>query len=72
MSREEKKAATKFVIAEKFFGLLIAVIGALTTYYTYTSLEELSRITGAFGNIFALIGISLTALGLILIFAKTD
>ena len=72
MSKEREKASTKFVIAEKFFGILIVLIGVLTTYYTYTSLGELSKYMGAFGNMFTLIGIGFILLGVILILAKTD
>ena len=72
MSKEREKSTTKFVIAEKFFGILILLIGALTTYYTYTSLGELSKYTGIFGNIFTVIGIGFILLGIVLILAKTD
>jgi len=72
MSKEKEKSTTKFVIAEKFFGLLITVVGVLITYQTYTSLGELSKYMGAFENVFVLIGVSLIFLGGVLILAKTD
>jgi hypothetical protein len=51
-------------LAEKFFGFLLLVIGALMIYYTATT--DLGQVTWIFG----LISIVLLALGLFLIFAK--
>ena len=36
-------------IAEKFFGLILLVVGALATYYTFTSAQALDVHTGFFG-----------------------
>jgi membrane-bound ClpP family serine protease len=36
-------------LAEKFFGLLLTIIGALLLYFTLTSIEALSAYTGLFG-----------------------
>ena len=36
-------------LAEKFFGLLLAIIGALFLYFTVTSTEALGVFTGLFG-----------------------
>jgi len=54
--------------AEKFFGLLLLIIGALATYYTFTSTQALGGVTGLFG----FLSIVLLLLGLALIFAKTE
>ena len=54
--------------AEKFFGLLLLIIGALATYYTFTSTQTLGGFTGLFG----FLSIVLLLLGLALIFAKTE
>lgn len=35
--------------AEKFFGLLLAIIGALFLFFTVTSLDTLSAFSGFFG-----------------------
>ena len=36
-------------LAEKFFGLLLIIIGALLLYFTLTSTEALKAFTGLFG-----------------------
>jgi hypothetical protein len=55
-------------LAEKFFGLLLLIIGGLTTYYTLTSSSDLGAFTGLFG----FLSILLAALGIFLIIAKTE
>ena len=55
-------------LAEKFFGLIIAIIGALATYFTFTSTSALGDFTGFFG----FLSIILLALGIFLIIAKTE
>ena len=54
--------------AEKFFGFIIIVIGALATYYTFTSTQALGDFTGFFG----FLSIFLLAVGVFLIIAKTE
>jgi hypothetical protein len=56
------------VVAEKFFGLILIVIGALSTYYTFTSTQALRDYTGFFG----FLSIIILALGIILIIAKVE
>jgi len=56
------------VVAEKFFGLILIVIGALTTYYTVTSTQALRDYTGFFG----FLSVIVLALGVILIIAKIE
>jgi len=55
-------------IAEKFFGLILVIVGALATYYTFASPQTLSGYTGFFG----FLSIVLLALGVFLIIAKTE
>jgi hypothetical protein len=55
-------------LAEKFFGFIIIVIGALVTYYTFTSTSALGDFTGFFG----FLSIFLLAIGVFLIIAKTE
>ena len=55
-------------LAEKFFGFIIIVIGALVTYYTFTSTQALGDFTGFFG----FLSIFLLAIGVFLIIAKTE
>jgi len=56
------------VVAEKFFGLILIVIGALSTYYTVTSTQALHDYTGFFG----FLSVIVLALGVILIIAKVE
>jgi len=55
-------------LAEKFFGLMLVIIGALSMYYTLTSADVLGAFTGFFG----FLSIILLALGVFLIIAKTE
>jgi len=54
--------------AEKFFGLLLLIVGALATYFTFTSSQALGAYTGFFG----VLSLILLTLGLFLIIAKTE
>ncbi|MGB9854231.1 MAG: hypothetical protein ACPLRY_05445 [Candidatus Bathyarchaeales archaeon] len=54
--------------AEKFFGLLLLIVGALATYFTFTSSQALGAYTGFFG----VLSLILLALGLFLVIAKTE
>ncbi|MFW6117216.1 MAG: hypothetical protein ACOC6G_01355 [Thermoproteota archaeon] len=56
------------VLAEKFFGLILLVLGALFTYYTFTSTRALGNFTGFFG----VLSILFLGIGVILIIAKTE
>jgi len=56
------------VVAEKFFGLILIIIGALSTYYTVTSTQALRDYTGFFG----FLSVIVLALGVILIIAKVE
>jgi hypothetical protein len=53
---------------ERFFGLLIVIIGVLASYYTFTSIQALGAFTGFFG----LLSILVCVLGLVLMTAKTE
>jgi len=55
-------------LAEKFFGLILVIVGALATYYTFISSNSLEAFTGFFG----FLSIILLALGIFLIIAKTE
>lgn len=56
------------IAAEKFFGLMLFIVGALATYYTFTSTQALKEYTGFFG----FLSVVLLVLGIILILAKTE
>ncbi|MCW3980960.1 MAG: hypothetical protein NWF11_05745 [Candidatus Bathyarchaeota archaeon] len=62
MSREEE--STGFTIAEKFFALIIILIGAIVTYNTATSPSIVYSV------IFGVGGLALIALGFLMIIAK--
>jgi hypothetical protein len=55
-------------LAEKFFGLLLVIIGAIAMYYTFTSVSTLGAYTGFFGFLSTII----LVLGIVLITAKTE
>ena len=54
-------------LAEKFFGLIIFVIGLLVLYYTVTS----SDVLGAFTGFFIFVCMIVVVIGLVLMIAKT-
>ncbi|MGB9959525.1 MAG: hypothetical protein ACPLKQ_03260 [Candidatus Bathyarchaeales archaeon] len=54
--------------AEKFFGLLLLIVGALATYFTFTSSQALGAYTGFFG----VLSLILVVLGLFMMIAKTE
>ncbi|MBC7129850.1 hypothetical protein H5T51_01340 [Candidatus Bathyarchaeota archaeon] len=54
--------------AEKFFGLILIIVGALAAYFTFTSSEALSVYTGLFG----LLSIVLVIVGVLMIIAKAE
>jgi len=55
-------------LAEKFFGLILALLGIITIYYTFTSTSALGAFTGFFG----FLAIVLLTLGIVLILAKPE
>ncbi|MEM2104938.1 MAG: hypothetical protein QXV21_00475 [Candidatus Bathyarchaeia archaeon] len=55
-------------LAEKFFGLLLLIVGGLTSYYTFTSISSL----GSYIWLFGFLSVFLLALGLLLMTAKTE
>ncbi|MCD6240687.1 hypothetical protein J7K27_04085 [Candidatus Bathyarchaeota archaeon] len=75
MSKKEEKASG-FVIAEKFFGLITLIIGALTLYYTNSSLNSIADVgqkIALFVQVFMYaISIGLIGLGIFLIFARAS
>ncbi|MEM3699302.1 MAG: hypothetical protein QXL57_00310 [Candidatus Bathyarchaeia archaeon] len=64
----EGEAGFGMALAERFFGLLIMIIGALATYFTFTSFNDLGAYTGLFG----FLSIVLLALGVLMLTAKTE
>ncbi|MEM3578738.1 MAG: hypothetical protein QXL54_00735 [Candidatus Bathyarchaeia archaeon] len=54
--------------AEKFFGLILLIVGALALYFTLTSTQALNVYTGFFG----FLSFVIFAVGLFLIVAKAE
>ena len=55
---------------EKLFGLILIIIGAIVTYFTFTSPP--TGDAGTFSNIFIIAGIILLGIGVLLVLAKTE
>ena len=53
-------------LSEKFFGLLLLIIGAILLYFTATSTTEL----GAFSAFFGFLSIVILALGVVLLLVR--
>jgi len=56
------------IAAEKFFGVVLLIVGALATHFTLTS----GSILGAYTWFFCFLAIVLIALGVFLITAKVE
>ncbi|MEM0357682.1 MAG: hypothetical protein QXL77_04830 [Candidatus Bathyarchaeia archaeon] len=54
--------------AEKFFGFILIIVGALALYFTLTSTQALSIYSGLFG----FLSFVVLAVGLFLIIAKVE
>ena len=53
-------------LAEKFFGVIITIIGAILLYFTATSTGDL----GAFSLFFGVVSVLLLAIGVFLLLAR--
>ncbi len=63
-----EEAGFGLMVAEKFFGLILIIVGAVATYFTFTSTQALREYTGFFG----FLGIIVLALGIFMIVAKVE
>jgi hypothetical protein len=70
------EAPAGLTIAEKFFGLIVILIGALTVYFTYVSppdnLPPGVPSGGWFSGIFIVAGFVLVGVGVFLVLAKAE
>ena len=66
MSSEE--AEFGLLLAEKFFGLILLIVGALAIYFTFTS----TTVLGIFSSLFGFLGFVILLSGLFLIIAKVE
>jgi hypothetical protein len=53
-------------LGEKFFGLLVLIIGGMLLYYTITSTVQL----GPFPGLFAFLGVFVVAIGVVLLLVR--
>ena len=63
-----EEAPLGLTVAEKFFGLLVMVLGIITVYYTMTSPP--TGDVAPFSGVFAAAGFMLIAVGVFLMFSK--
>jgi len=55
-------------VAEKFFGIIVLIVGILATYFTYLTAPAL----GSFAGFFGFLSVAVIVLGLLMITAKTE
>lgn len=67
-----KEAPMGLTVAEKFFGLLSIIIGALLVYFTHISPPEIGGQGANFSFVFIIAGIALVAFGIFLLLAKAE
>jgi len=63
-----QKRPLGLTVAEKFFGLIIILIGVFTVNITYSNIRSIKSFIG----IFIIIGIVLMALGFFLVLTKAE
>ena len=68
------EAPVGLIIAEKFFGLIAMIIGALTVFYTYVSPPDSPPAvpSGWLSSIFIVAGFVLIGIGVFLMLAKAE
>jgi len=77
MSKTKEEKPTGFLIAEKFLGVTILIIGSLTIYYMSIGLNDIVNNVGpkiaSFVQLFmGCVGVGLIALGMFLIFTRAS
>jgi hypothetical protein len=74
MSGEEEPVGLK--IGEKFFGILIIIIGFIVFYYAYTSYSDLSTVVTSLPSIvpgvFLFAGAAFFVVGILFLFSKEE
>jgi heme/copper-type cytochrome/quinol oxidase subunit 4 len=66
-----KEVPVGLTAAEKFFGLLIIIIGAILVYFTYTSPPASDGQVANYSFIFMIAGFALIAFGIFLLLVKS-
>jgi predicted phage tail protein len=67
-----KQTPIGLTLAEKFFGLLTIIIGALIVYFTYTSPPASGGQVANYSFVFIITGIALIVFGILLLLAKSE
>jgi hypothetical protein len=65
-----KEMPTGVLVIEKVFGFILIIIGAVVTYFTFTSPPVGDA--GTFSSLFTIAGIILLVIGVLLVIAKTE
>jgi len=55
-------------VIEKFSGIILMIIGALSIYFTFTSTREISN----YSSLFGILGLILLIAGLLLLIVKSE
>jgi len=67
-----KQTPMSLTVAEKFFGLLAIIIGALLVYFTYTNPPANGGRVADYSFVFIIAGLALVALGIFLLLARAE
>jgi heme/copper-type cytochrome/quinol oxidase subunit 4 len=67
-----KQTPIGLTVAEKFFGLLAIIVGALLVYFTYTSPPTTDGQVANYSFIFIIAGFVLVAFGIFLLLARSE
>jgi len=67
-----KEAPIGLAIAEKLFGLLTLIIGAILIYFTSTNPPAEGGEVVGYSLVFMIAGLALVAIGILLVLARTE
>jgi len=67
-----KQVPMSLTVAEKFFGLLTILVGALLVYFTYTNPPASDGQVANYSFVFMIAGLALVAFGIFLLLARTE
>jgi len=66
--RMSEEGGFGLTLAERFFGLIVLIMGGISAYYTLASIQSLDPFSG----LFVFLTIVLIAIGIVLLTAKTE
>ena len=67
-----EQAPIGLTVAEKFFGLLSIIVGALLVYFIYADPPASGEQVANYSIVFIIAGLALVAFGIFLLVAKTE